>query len=261
MKSRRRVNSTVGRLLYLTFESVSEMNLVIFDIDGTLTETNAVDEICFVQAFADAHAITQINTNWTEYRWVTDSGIMLEIFHERFGQGPTDCELSNYKSRLAKLLETHWAKDSSLFAEISGASHALTQLNQDAAWAVALATGCWRVSAELKLRAADIHAEHLPAAFAEDGPSRESILQTAVARAQQSFGQSRFEKIVSVGDALWDVRAASNLGIAFIGVGKGELGLKLRQGGATHVLEDYADYGQLIDFLGKAEIPKQNSVV
>jgi len=40
------------------------MNLAIFDIDGTLTETNAVDEICFVQAFADAHAITEINTNW-----------------------------------------------------------------------------------------------------------------------------------------------------------------------------------------------------
>jgi len=60
------------------------MNLAIFDIDGTLTETNAVDEICFVQAFADAHSITRINTNWMEYRYVTDSGIMFQIFHERF---------------------------------------------------------------------------------------------------------------------------------------------------------------------------------
>ena len=234
------------------------MNLVIFDIDGTLTETNAVDEICFVQAFADAHAITQINTNWSEYRWVTDSGIMFQIFHERFGQRPTDCELRNYKSRLANLLETHWAKDSSLFAEIPGASHALTRLNHEAEWAVALATGCWRVSAELKLKAAGIHAEHLPAAYAEDGLSRESILQTALSRAQHLFGRSRFEKIVSVGDALWDVQAAGNLGIAFIGVGKGDRGLKLRQVGATHVLEDYADYGQLIEFLRKAEIPNHN---
>jgi beta-phosphoglucomutase-like phosphatase (HAD superfamily) len=29
------------------------MNLVIFDIDGTLTESVAVDEVCFVQVFRD----------------------------------------------------------------------------------------------------------------------------------------------------------------------------------------------------------------
>lgn len=34
------------------------MKLAIFDIDGTLTETNAVD-VCFVQAFVEAHSIAQ----------------------------------------------------------------------------------------------------------------------------------------------------------------------------------------------------------
>ena len=29
------------------------MNLVIFGIDGTLTQSVAVDEVCFVQAFRD----------------------------------------------------------------------------------------------------------------------------------------------------------------------------------------------------------------
>jgi len=33
------------------------MNLAIFDIDGTLTETDHVDEICFLKALAEAHAI------------------------------------------------------------------------------------------------------------------------------------------------------------------------------------------------------------
>jgi phosphoglycolate phosphatase-like HAD superfamily hydrolase len=32
------------------------MNLAIFDIDGTLTESVAVDEVCFVQAFRDVRA-------------------------------------------------------------------------------------------------------------------------------------------------------------------------------------------------------------
>ncbi len=39
------------------------MDLAIFDIDGTLTETDHVDDICFVQALADAHTITEINTD------------------------------------------------------------------------------------------------------------------------------------------------------------------------------------------------------
>jgi phosphoglycolate phosphatase-like HAD superfamily hydrolase len=232
-----------------------KMNLAIFDIDGTLTETNAVDEICFVQAFANAHSITEINTNWMQYRCVTDSGIMSQIFDERFGRSPDDDELQNYKSCLINLLETHRSRDSSLFAEIPGASRALTRLNQETEWAVALATGCWRVSAELKLKAAGIEAEHLPAAFAEDGLSRETILQTAMSRAQRSYSQSHFEKIVGVGDAVWDVQAAGNLGIAFLGVGKGDRGLRLRQVGATHVLESYSDYQKLIDCLRKAEVP------
>jgi phosphoglycolate phosphatase-like HAD superfamily hydrolase len=234
------------------------MNLAIFDIDGTLTETNAVDEICFVQAFADAHSITQINTNWMQYQYVTDSGIMFQVFRERFGRPPADGELRNYKSCLVNLLETHRSRDCSLFAEISGASRALTRLNQETEWVVALATGCWRVSAELKLKAAGIQAEHLPAAFAEDGLSRETILQTAMSRAQRSYSQSHFERIVSLGDALWDVQAASKLGIPFVGVGKGDRGLRLRQVGATHVLEGYSDYRKLIDCLRKAEVPNHN---
>ena len=236
------------------------MNLAIFDIDGTLTETNTVDEICFVQAFADAHSITEINTDWIQYQYVTDSGIMFQIFHERFGRPPADGELQNYKSCLVNLLETHRSRDSSLFAEILGASRALLRLNQETGWAVALATGCWRVSAELKLKAAGIEAEHLPAAFAEDGLSRETILKTAMSRAERSYSQSHFERIVSVGDALWDVQAAGNLGIPFVGVGRAGRGLRLRQLGATHVLESYSDYQKLIGCLRKAEVPNHNNM-
>jgi len=233
------------------------MNLAIFDIDGTLTETNAVDDICFEQALADAHAITGINTNWAEYQYVTDSGIIFQIFDERFGRPPAESELKRFKSCLMNSLEAHRAKDPSLFAEISSASRALSHLCGGTEWAVALATGCWRDSAELKLKAAGIQAEHLPAAFAEHGLSRETILQTALAHAQQTYGQSRFERIVSVGDGIWDVQAATNLGIPFVGVGKSERGHRLRQAGATHVLESYSDYQQLINCLEEAEVPQK----
>src|SRR4030095_10286072 len=233
------------------------MTLAIFDVDGTLTETNAIDGICFVQAFADAHAIREINTNWIDYPYVTDSGIMFQIFHERLGRPPDDAELRSYKSCFRNLLETHRSKDSSLFAEVSGASCALTRLTQETDCAVALATCCWRLSAGLKLKAAGIQTEHLPAAFAEDGLSREAILQTAVSRARLLYEQNGFEKIVSVGDAQWDVQAARALGIPFVGIGNGDRERRLRRAGATHVLEGYSDYGQLIGCLKEAEVPFQ----
>jgi hypothetical protein len=66
------------------------MNLSIFDIDGTLTESVAVDEVCFVQAFRDMLGIERINTNWLDYHFQTDSGLALEICRNHLGRDPDD---------------------------------------------------------------------------------------------------------------------------------------------------------------------------
>jgi hypothetical protein len=51
------------------------MNLAIFDIDGKHpTESVAIDEVCFVQAFRDVRGIEQINTNLLACAFQTDSG-------------------------------------------------------------------------------------------------------------------------------------------------------------------------------------------
>ena len=249
------LNHLHGRDARATALFNDQMNLAIFDIDGTLTETNAVDETCFVQAFADALGVTQINTNWMEYKYVTDSGITFQIFDERLARPPHQDELANLISCLVNLLEAQRVKDASLFAEVAGAAQALARLGQETEWAVALATGCWRESAMLKLKAAGIESEHLPAAFAEHGLSREAILNAAVSLAQQSYGQDHFERIVSVGDGQWDVQTASNLGLPFVGLGSEDRALGLKRGGATHVLEGYSDYEHLLECLREAEGP------
>src|SRR6267142_5218677 len=198
------------------------MNLAIFDIDGTLTNTNSVDNECFVKALAEAHEITEINTDWAAYPHTTDSGITQHIFQERFGRHPDERELDKFTRCFVHLLSEQYKSNFISFAEVIGASLALTRLQRGSDWAVAIATGCWRESALLKLRAAKIDIEGIPAAYAEDGLSREQILQETVCQALQKYRLSRFEKIVSIGDAVWDVRAARRLGLAFLGVGVGE---------------------------------------
>lgn len=231
------------------------MKLAIFDIDGTLTNTNDVDNECFVKAFADAHAITNINTNWNTYPHTTDSGITEHIFKEKFGRNPEETELASLKHCFIELLHEQHRSDASSFDEIADASLVLDRLNRESEWAVAIATGCWRESGLLKLEAAMIDVGAIPAAYAEDGLSREEILQAALSKSLEHYQESGFEKIVSIGDGLWDVRAARQLSFAFLGVGSGESALKLRQAGARHVIEDFADYDLLIKYLNEAQIP------
>jgi len=236
-----------------------EMRLAIFDIDGTLTETNSVDSFCFVQAMTDAHSVVGMSTNWGAYAHTTDSFITSEILREHFGRPPDGEELSRFRTRFVRLLEEQRAKDGSLFAEIGGAGVALERLRREPGWALAVASGCWRASGMMKLRAAGLGLGGAPAAFAEDGLSREEILLAAVARAREVYGEESFERVVSLGDGLWDVRAARNLGLAFVGVARGARARRLRRAGASHVVEDFKDYGRLMRCLTAAEIPREEA--
>lgn len=230
------------------------MKLAIFDIDGTLTNTNSVDNRCFVDALARVHAITEINTDWASYPHTTDSGITLQIFQEHFGRDPKEHELVEFKSCFVKMLGEQYS-NSSCFDEIPGASAALSRLKGDPEWVVAIATGCWRESALLKLRAANIDIEGIPAAFSEDGLSRDEILQAAVTRSLDQHRLSGFEKTVSIGDGVWDVRTARRLEFAFLGVGSGEGVTTLERAGAKHSIEDFADYDHFMRVLHEADIP------
>ncbi|MEP6568666.1 MAG: HAD hydrolase-like protein [Acidobacteriota bacterium] len=235
------------------------MNLAIFDIDGTLTNTSSVDNICFVKAFAEALSITEIDTDWAAYPHTTDSGITQHVFREKFGRNPEETEVSKLLGCFVALLSEQYQSNSSSFAEVAGASVALNRLKRDSDWAVAIATGCWRESALLKLKAAKIDADRIPAAYAEDGLSREDILKVAVSQSLDHYRMSRFGKIVSIGDGLWDVRTAGRLSFDFLGVGCGESAARLRQAGAKQVIKDFSDYRQLLRLLIEAEIPATNT--
>src|SRR5215510_6416706 len=120
------------------------MKLVVFDLDGTLTQTDAVDEDCFVRAFEEALQIAELNKNWNEYQYVTDQGILLQIFTERFGRHPAIEEHQRVVTRFIDLLSIRYSSDVSDFAEVPGATRLIQRLRSDSEWAIALATGAWR---------------------------------------------------------------------------------------------------------------------
>ena len=234
------------------------MKLVIFDIDGTLTETSHIDEICFTRAFGDTHGLEVFPDHWTDCPHVSDSGVTQHLFQYYFGREPRESESIAIKQRLVDLLEEHHRIDQSFFAEIPRSAETFNQLVESRGWAKAIATGCWQPSAEMKLRAANINYHGVPGGFAEDGVARESIVGAAISRSLDQYRREDFDRIVSVGDGAWDVKTAARLGLAFVGVGSGARAQKLRDAGARHIIPDFEDVDQFFEFLEEAEAPDCN---
>src|SRR4051812_32971374 len=129
------------------------MNLLVFDLDGTLTKTNAVDDACFAQAFTDALGIRRINTNWEEYEHVSDLGCFRQVFEENFNRAPALSETAKFVECFLGLLKERHAADAGLFSEIPGAGSLVENFRKHSEWRVAIATGCWEASAKFKLLA------------------------------------------------------------------------------------------------------------
>src|SRR5262245_2343687 len=228
------------------------MNLIVLDLDGTLTGTNEVDTDCFVQALGEALGIDDVNTNWEQYEHATDLGCLQEAFIKKFNRSITVEETNRFIHYFLELLKSHRAERAIAFAEVPGAAAVLRRLKADSQWAIALATGCWEPSARFKIATAGIPLENVATAFANDGPSREAIVRAAIKRAG-----NHFDRIVSVGDAVWDVRTATRLGLPFVGIGSGGGSQRLHTAGATHTVDDFLDQDRFMRSLIEAGIPAQ----
>lgn len=232
------------------------MKLVVFDVDGTLTNTMKVDAECFHRAFAEVFDVRDINTNWSDYTHVTDSGITIEILEKHAARAPTGEELSRLKGRFIELLVEAFERNPDSIQPIRGAREALGSLTEDSGWAVAIATGAWRVSATLKLATARIEVDGIPAAFSDDRIARESIVERAIELARDEHDRSAFDRVVYVGDAIWDIKTSRNLGIGFIGVAEGDERERMREDGASHVIPHFGDYEKFYRYLELAEVPR-----
>jgi phosphoglycolate phosphatase-like HAD superfamily hydrolase len=232
------------------------MRLAIFDVDGTLTRTESVDAAFFIEAFAETFGIRGVNTDWTAYSSATDSAMTREILQEFLGRVPDRAEITRHKEQFVHSLEQALGEDPGLATEVPGASAVLARLRADPTWAVAIATGGWRASATAKLDVAGVDIAGIPLASADDGRSREQIIEAAIAKAGAAQGQSEFERVVSVGDAIWDVRVARALGVPFVGVARGERAALLQEEGARRIVTDFLPVERFVGFLCEARPPR-----
>jgi phosphoglycolate phosphatase-like HAD superfamily hydrolase len=215
------------------------MHLVLFDIDGTLTQSQSLDSEIYLRSLSDVFGFADVGSDWSTYRHATDSGILHEVFETRLGRAPTALEISAFRTHFVAAIAAAAAQTP--FREVAGAAQALRTISELPFYQIGLATGGWSESARCKMRSAGMQYDAFPAASAEDAISRTSIMQVAIDRVMKHVGGDRPDTVAYVGDGVWDARACRQLNMPFIGIATGKHADTLRTEGAAQVFPDYSD--------------------
>ena len=187
------------------------MEAIILDIDGTLVDSMGVDPVLYFSSIERVLGPVDLR-DLDDYEHVTDSGILGQILEEN-GYSEVDEIIASVKSVFLEGLNTHIEEIGS-FPAIDGAMQFVEQLRRSADTRIAIATGCWRESALLKLQTTGFDVEGIPLATSDDSPSRVDIMRSALEKIGGDTGA-----VTYFGDAEWDQRACRDLGWNFVAVG------------------------------------------
>ncbi len=227
--------------------------LIIFDIDGTLVHSNKIDSNCFSQTYLDIYGEKFPSIDWRVYPHVTDHTIFGTVIQERFGRKPDQKEINIFQNHFVNLVQEKRVEIPEAFHEVPGAKVMIDRLIKDDRFEIGVATGGWEAPARIKLKFVGINTSPMYMSFADNKITREDIVQESIDLAKAVH--SDFQRMVYVGDAIWDVKTTRQMGLPLIGIrvkGDQEVLLDL---GTEKVLTNYLDYEQFLEAVVEATVP------
>lgn len=224
------------------------MTLLIFDIDGTLTDTKEVDDDCFISAFFDEYNIALKNIDWTTFTNVTDYGLFLDIYSSVFNKKPTENDRLNFQRRFFEYLDIQLKSNPEKFKSVNGASTFINYCLDHTNFKIAFATGGWQYSANLKLQAADIFNVGIPISSCDILFRRQDIILEVIEKSKHHYKTQTFDTIIYFGDGVWDYKTTSELEIEFIGVDINN-DKKLERLGVKNIINDFTDIVKVLSIV------------
>ena len=189
------------------------MHHIMFDIDGTLVESCAFDEHCYISAVKEITGHT-LSSDWHTYPHVTDSGVLQHFLTELGIQHRFEDFHEQVKILFTEMISAHLQQ--TRIREIPGAAAFISYLKDQPQIRLSLATGGWEETARLKLAAAGIDVTGIPLASSNDHHARTVIMQHAL---EQACSDNTPGSLSYFGDGEWDKQACSELNFNFILVG------------------------------------------
>lgn len=218
---------------------MKSMHLIMFDVDGTLTQSCEYDRELFEIAFKAVIGCESVDTEWANYAHATSAGITSEAVLRTRGRVVRKEEREEIENKYLSCLVERYQSDPAEFKEIRGAASLIAELTTRGDLALSIATGCWLDEALFKLKASGLDVDGIPIASSSEDVARENIMLLAEHKARLINNTERFESVLYIGDGVWDFSAARKQGYGFIGVG-GRLE-QLKNAGAIYLHEDYSD--------------------
>lgn len=222
---------------------------VVFDLDQTLIRAEAFDWRLWLGTISDSLGVPiPEDLDWGAFPVHTDHGLIGDLSMRLRGRTFGQDERAAFEALLLERLDAALLADPQVFRPIEGAAAVLAAL----AGRVALATGNIHSVTGRKLRSAGLDAAVLPCSCSAEGLDRPGL----VARGLKKIGWRPGDPATSLGDGVWDVRAARALGVGFVGVAQSDAHeARLRASGAMAVLRDYADLDAALELIEHAPPP------
>jgi FMN phosphatase YigB (HAD superfamily) len=189
------------------------VHAVIFDIDGTLLQSDATDDTLIVTAIREVLGNVNLRPSWGMYTQFTSAGILTEILGDNSVEATSET-IAAVRDCFVAHISRHLAAHGP-FVEVPGARAFVQSLHDSATHQVAYATGGWHAAARLKLTTSEFPLAAVPLATSDDHVERQEIMRHAL----RQLGES-FETVTYYGDGNWDVVAAKALGWNFVPVGR-----------------------------------------
>jgi phosphoglycolate phosphatase-like HAD superfamily hydrolase len=230
------------------------MTLLIFDIDGTLTDTKEVDDFCFLSVFQDEYKVEMSKVDWTTFTNVTDSGLFFDLYSSVFNKSPTENEKLNFQTKFFIYLDRQLQTATDKFKGVNGAANFVKHCSEREEYKIAFATGGWEYSAKLKLQAASIYYKNIPLSNCNYFYRRQDILMEAIEQSKQHYKTKEFDSVIYFGDGEWDYKTTCELQIPFIGVDINN-DKKLNKLGVQDVINDFYDINEILNIIERKQLP------
>lgn len=111
------------------------MNLIVFDIDDTLTKSEYQHQLAYVNTMKEFE-ITKINQNWKEYKHHTDSYILKENYEKNLSEKFDFSFIESFENRMTELILSL-----KKVTEINGAKSIIDFFIDNTDYAISFATG------------------------------------------------------------------------------------------------------------------------
>jgi phosphoglycolate phosphatase len=219
---------------------MSQAQLILFDIDGTLIDTGGAGARSWAWAF-ERQFDTKVDIAEHSTAGMTDPAIGRATFKEVMEREPTSDELRRLMASYQAVLPDFVASSED-YRVLDGVQSLLEELT-DAGVALGLTTGGLEAAAHAKLGRGQLNHFFLVGGYGSDSEDRVALTRAAVERGERLLGRALdLSQVFVVGDTPLDVAAAKGVGAVSVGVASGRYDVaELEAANPDHVLASLAD--------------------